>query len=372
MAKKNHSLFTILTFAKLTTKRYFRDRVALFFTVLFPLIFLFIFGGIFGKENSISFNIGLINNSDTEFAKKFAEETKNQSKLFKVDAEVSNLDQARDKMSRSELDATVILPAGFGAIGRPGMPSGTVEVYYNQNSQQAASTVSSILKSQFDQTNIKLTGIEPPFSVKEVSINQKSLSRFDYTFSGMIGFAILGLGLFGPVNYFPQMKKQGILRRLHITPIRVWEYFMASVISNAAIGLFSIAIMFGVAFTWFDFSLAGNVVELMAVVVLGIIVIFGIGLAIGGWAKNENQAAPLANIVAFPMMFLSGTFFPRFLMPEWLQSATAYLPLTPVIDSIRLIATEGKHLVDIGAQLGLIAIWVAIIYAIAFRVFRWE
>jgi ABC-2 type transport system permease protein len=72
------------------------------------------------------------------------------------------------------------------------------------------------------------------------------------------------------------------------------------------------------------------------------------------------------------MLFLSGTFFPRFAMPEWLQQVSAFLPLTPIIDGIRMIATEGKHLWEIGPQIGLIAIWAVIIYAIAFRVFRWE
>ena len=96
------------------------------------------------------------------------------------------------------------------------------------------------------------------------------------------------------------------------------------------------------------------------------------GLAIGGWAKNERQAAPLSNIIVFPMLFLSGTFFPRYAMPIWLQHVTNYLPLTPVIDGVRLIATEGYHLTQVGPQLGLMAIWTVIIYAIAFKVFRWE
>ena len=100
--------------------------------------------------------------------------------------------------------------------------------------------------------------------------------------------------------------------------------------------------------------------------------ILGIGLALGGWAKNERQVAPLGNIIVFPMMFLSGTFFPRFLMPGWLQTASGFLPLTPVIDGIRLIATEGKHLTQIGPQIGLVGLWLVVIYFIAFRVFRWE
>jgi ABC-2 type transport system permease protein len=95
-------------------------------------------------------------------------------------------------------------------------------------------------------------------------------------------------------------------------------------------------------------------------------------LAIGGWAKNERQAAPLANIVVFPMLFLSGTFFPRFLMPEWLQTLSNYLPLTPVIDGLRMIITEGKSLLEIGPQIALLAVWMVVIYIIAFRVFRWE
>jgi ABC-2 type transport system permease protein len=72
------------------------------------------------------------------------------------------------------------------------------------------------------------------------------------------------------------------------------------------------------------------------------------------------------------MLFLSGTFFPRFAMPEWLQTLSDYLPLTPIIDGLRLLTTQGLHLVDILPQIGLMAVWCVVIYAIAFRVFRWE
>jgi ABC-2 type transport system permease protein len=100
--------------------------------------------------------------------------------------------------------------------------------------------------------------------------------------------------------------------------------------------------------------------------------LFGIGLAIGGWAKNENQAAPISQLVTLPMMFLSGVFFPTFLMPEFLQGITQFIPLTPVIDSIRLILTENASLFDLGPQLAIIVGWTVAIYLIAFRLFRWE
>ncbi len=364
-------LFTILTFTKISVRRYFRDKIAIFFTILFPLIFLFVFGS-FSKSSDVSFHIGLVNQSHSQFSEKFVRDAKN-NKMFKVDDEVTNLDQAKQKMSRSEIDATVVLPAGFGNIkAGQDYPSGQALVYYDENNISAAQTLQSVLQGQFETINSKLVKTTAPFSVAAKSTNTEGLSRLDYTVAGLIGFSIIGLGIFGPVNYFPQMKKEGILRRLHITPLRVWQYFVSSVLSNALIGLVSISIMIAVAALLFSFHITGNYFELGIFIVLGILTIFGIGLAIGGWAKNENQAAPLANIIVFPMLFLSGTFFPRFSMPEWLQHVTAFLPLTPIIDGIRMIATEGKHLTDLGPQLGLIAIWAVIIYAIAFRVFRWE
>jgi ABC-2 type transport system permease protein len=243
---------------------------------------------------------------------------------------------------------------------------------YTQNNATAGQGLSTALEGQFAQLNAQLTRVDPPLTVASVQTNEKSLRAFDYTFAGLLGFAIIGMGIFGPINVFPELKKQGILRRLHTTPLKVWQYFMSTMISQAIIGLVSLAVMFAVAIVFFHLKVVGNYLEIIIFTVLSIITILGIGLAIGGWAKNERQAAPLSNIVVFPMMFLSGTFFPRFAMPVWLQHVSAFLPLTPIIDGLRMIITEGKHLTEIGPQLGLMAIWLVIIYIIAFRVFRWE
>lgn len=367
----NKSFLPVWTFAKIAIKRSFRDKTALFFIFLFPLIFLFVFGGIFGKSNNVSFRVALINQSDSEFARQFVEQSKND-KLFKVDAKVTAFDEATEKMSRGQVDATIILPEGFGSVTNSQYPSGQAIVYYTQNNEQASQALTSVLQGIFQGINADFVKADVPFTVKKEQINTKALSPFDYVFAGLLGFSIIGLGIFGPVNVFPELKKQGVLRRLHTTPLKVWQYFLANVLSQAVIGLISVAIMFAVAMTVFDLKVAGNFLELALFVIVSIGMIFGIGLAIGGWAKDQQQAAPLANIVVFPMMFLSGTFFPRFLMPEWLQQASGFLPLTPVIDGIRLIATEGKHLINLGPQVGLMLLWMVVIYLIAFRTFRWE
>jgi len=366
------SWFTVLVFFRINTKRFFRDRMALFFSIVFPLIFLFVFGGLNGDNNSVSFNVAVINQSQTQFAKDFAKQA-SEGDVLKVNDEVTTIEEAKEKMTRSELDATIVLPESFGEVKEgQKFPSGEAQVLYTQNNEQSGAALTSILQSQFKAINAQLVASQTPFTVKGEQLNEKSLSAFDYTFAGLLGFAIIGMGIFGPINVFPELKKMGILRRLSTTPLRVWQYFVSTMLGQAFIGLIALAIMFVVAITVFHLQVVGNWFELAAFLVLGIVMILGIGLALGGWAKNERQVAPLANIIIFPMMFLSGTFFPRFLMPEWLQNISAWLPLTPVIDGIRLITTEGLHLVQILPQIAMVGGWLIVIYIIAFKVFRWE
>ena len=364
-------LLPITTFAKIGIKRAFRDKTAIFFIFLFPLIFLFVFGGLFGHSNNVNFKVALINQSQTPFSTQFVDQL-SHDKTFKIDSGVTTLDKAEEKMSHGQMDAAIVLGQDFGVVKNGQYPSGQAKIYYTNNSQSAAQTLQSVLNSIFATINGQLIKSDVPFTVSSEQLNIKNLTQFDYTFAGLVGFSILGLGIFGPVNVFPELKKQGVLRRLHTTPLRVWQYFVANVTSQSVIGIMSIALMFVVAITVFHLKISGNVVELIPFLVLSIAMLFGIGMAIGGWAKDQNQAAPLSNIVVFPMLFLSGTFFPRFLMPLWLQRVSDYLPLTPVIDGIRLIVTEGKHLTELGPQIGLIFGWMIIVYIIAFTVFRWE
>jgi ABC-2 type transport system permease protein len=134
----------------------------------------------------------------------------------------------------------------------------------------------------------------------------------------------------------------------------------------------SAALMIIVGVLVFHFEMRGNWLELGIFAALGALVMAGFGMIVAAWARNENQSAVVAQAIGFPMMFLSGVFIPTYVMPEWLQNISAYIPLSPVADGVRFIATEGAHLIDIGPQLGLMAIWGVAAYLVAFKLFRWE
>lgn len=359
------------TFGFMQIKRFFRDPVAIFFTFLFPLLFLFVFGSIFKGGGDVSFDIALINHSDTQFAKDFVKHAE-ENKVLKIKQDISSLDQAKELMGRGQLDSIIELPAEFGLPDKDLLPSGKVVVYYEQANPQTGQTLSSVMQQTLDGINKQLTGHVDPLTVEQKPTKTANLTQFDYTFSGLIGFTLLSMGIFGLANGLPADKKAGFLRRLRATPLHASQLVHGTLLNYIIIGVISIALMMIVGTWLFDFEMRGDWLSFIVFVLLGMIVMLGFGLAIGGWAKNEYQAAPLSNLVAFPLMFLSGTFFPRFIMPEWLQSITAYLPLTPIVDGIRLIATEGRTLLELGPELAILGVWGIVIYVIAIKVFRWE
>jgi len=367
----NRYITGVLALARAYILRFFRDKTAIFFTFLFPLLFLFVFGSINNGGSDISFKIALLNNSSSSFAKEFDGQLRD-NETFEVSENITNFDDARERMGRGEIDTIIELPATFGELNDKQQPSGALNVYYEQSSPQSGQAVAAVMEGALNGINKELGQPEPPLTVVQKSTATGNLSPFDYVFAGLLGFTLLSLGIFGLANQMPAEKKTGAFRRLRASPITAGQLVFANMIYYLLIGVISVVLMFTVAHFVFGFEMRGSWFSLVPFIVLGIVSMFGFGLAIGGWAKNENQSAALTNIVALPMMFLSGVFFPRFLMPEWLQGITGYLPLTPIVDGLRMIMTEGKTLLDLGPELAIIGIWTVVVYAVAIRVFRWE
>jgi ABC-2 type transport system permease protein len=364
-----NDLKTVWSMARAFTTRFFRDKTALFFTFLFPLIFLFVFGNIFGKNSGPSFTIALINQSQTEFSKQFVEEFK-KGDVFKVQEDV-DFDTAKEKLGRGELDGIIELPTDFGEVVGD-TPSGKVITYYDQGDETLASTLQAVLDAMLEGINSQYIKVIPPFSLEAKPLQTANLTRFDYTFAGLIGFSLLSMAIFSMSEGFTADKKTGSLRRMQVAPIRPWQLILATAMNRIFIGLLTVVLMFVVGLVVFDFNMRGDYFTFFIFTVIATTCLFGFGMAIAGRARDANQAAPLSNLISFPMMFLSGVFFPTFLMPDMLQKVTVFIPLTPVVDGLRLILTEGKTIFELGPQLAIIAGWTLIIYAVAFRVFRWE
>jgi ABC-2 type transport system permease protein len=183
-------LYTVWAFFTVNLKRLFRDRLALFFTFLFPLIFLFVFGGLNSGNKSVSFKVAIINESSSQYSKQFVDQLSKQ-KSFEIDKAVQTFSDANEKMSRGELDATIQLPKDFGAVKQgQSTPSGEAVVHYTQNSASAAATLTTVLQAELQGINATLVKTTTPFTVVSKQNNERSLTSFDYAFTGLLGFSI--------------------------------------------------------------------------------------------------------------------------------------------------------------------------------------
>lgn len=356
-------------------KRLFRDKTALFFTFLFPLIFLFIFGSIFGNQTS-TFSVAIINHSQTKFARQFVDKIKSTKKesILRV-KDVADMAEAKERLKQSELDGIIELSKDFGEIkgeGANARPGGTLTALYAKGSEQAGNTLSALVSQIADSINKAMGQAEPPITVASKALGDEALKTFDYTFTGLLAFSLMSMGVFGLANQMPAEKQRGSYRRLQAAPFTAGQLIIATAISYVFVTILSASLMVAVGILLFHFNMRGDWLLFSGFLVLSASLMTGLGLIVGAWAKNENQASLLSNTISFPMMFLSGAFFPSFLMPEWLSSISRFVPMTPIVDGFRLIMTEQAGLVGILPQLGMIVGWIIIVYFLAIKLFHWE
>ena len=292
---------------------------------------------------------------------------------FFVKKDVDNFEDAEEMLTRGSIDAIIDFPQNFGEISESThKPKGEVKVIYKTGSSSTGQIVSSVMSEFMSNIDTQMGREKANFVVKSEESNKQGLSNFDYVFAGLLSYVILTFGLMGLSNAIPEDKKTGALKRIHASPVTSSQYLIAYTLAFSLICVVAMALMIAVAYFIFDWQMRGSWFNFIVFSFFSLIMMFGTGLAVGGWARNEQQASGLSNIVMFPLMFLSGVFIPRFMMPDIFQKLTDFVPLTPVNDGIRLIITENYNLVQILPQIGIISIWLIALYLIAFKVFRWE
>ena len=241
-------------------RRFLRDKVSLFFTFLFPLIFLFVFGSIF-KNQTVNFKVGIINHSHSQFAQQFVDNaTKGKDSVLKV-KDVKGLDDAKEKMKRSQIDGIIELPKDFGEQGPDGKPRGTIKVLYSKGSDQAGSTLTAVMNQTTNGVNKALGQPDAPIKVSSNAVGDEALSSFDYTFTGLLTFSLMSMGIFGLANTMPAEKKRGSYRRLRAAPFSPAQLIIASGIHYLVVALLSVATMFLVGTFVFHFKMRGAGLE---------------------------------------------------------------------------------------------------------------
>jgi ABC-2 type transport system permease protein len=367
MQRKFTSLWS-LTVA--STKMYFRNKSAVFFTLFLPLAFIGVFG-LLSNSSGGQFTLDVTNQSKSELSKQVVKALKDVD-AFKIE-EVS-VSEGADKLGKGKTDLQVIIPENFGQIDpatRAVAPSKII-THFNEGKPQNGQAAGLILSQITSGINRQLTNTPQIVGVESSAVKTNNLGTIDFILPGILAISIMQLGIFSVAFAFVSMKSTGMLRRIQATPTHPLNFVVAQAATRLLIGILQVMLLTALGIWLFNFHLLGNIFEFLFVAILGTLVFLAFGFMVAGWAKDENQAAPIANIISFPMMFLSGTFFPRDAFPDWMRHVTDFFPLTYLADAFRRIANEGAHLTQLGPDILGMVVWGIVMFFVSVKVFRWE
>jgi ABC-2 type transport system permease protein len=344
-----------------------RNRAAVFFSIFLPLIIMLIFG-VLNFEGSTTIQLGIVDEAQNPASQRLADGLA-AFKYLELSSGTRGA-QLQD-LEDGDLDFVLVIPAAFDP--QPGATSGLV-AYASTADPQQSQVGQGLIQQAVGQALAAPVGggsggATPPVHFE--SVQSRDLGYIDFLVPGIVGMTVMQLGLFGVAFGFVQLKRTGALRRLFATPTSPAYFLAAQVTSRLIICGVQVAILFGVGI-WFGLQMFGDYASLAVVVLLGAVIFLAVGFAVAGWAKNEDQAAPVANLISLPMMFLSGVFFPRDAMPDFLASITQFMPLTYVNEALRAVVNDGAGLASLGPQLLGMGIWAVITFLLAVRLFKWE
>jgi len=410
------------------TRNWIRSRSGLFFSIMFPVLLLIVFGAIFGGAGGGGTSTLFVQNLDrkpdgttTQLSSLFVGAL-NSTKTFAIKDVPINVDPkvwARDNLGplggnirlvvisngfeTDVINGTLKVKVGISynllnttyqyfmadpnrnETMRPvyeqglalmkqtysDMPdSGTSLILAFDASDQSASVVKGIIMNVANAFNYQLIGATNVIDFQEESVTSTRYGAVDYYLPGIIAAFIMTNGIIGLTSNTSEFKRRGIIKRLSITPLTKFDCTIGNILSQTLLNLMLTAIMIVVGWAIFNIRAIPDALTIL-LIFLGSVMFSGLGMVLGGLVKDVEAASALGNAIGFPMMFLSGTYFPMEFMPSYLQSIAKVLPLTYFSDGLRY-ALIYKYTPGVLVNMAVVAALAIVFIILGSIVTRWK
>jgi ABC-2 type transport system permease protein len=348
---------------------YVRNPLGLFFALVFPVILILIFGAVFANSSNSVAPLAVQNlDHDSSASQEFLAAL-NASGAVSLSFVAPNAGNLSTYLSDNSLSSGLVIPAGFGTDLENHTPV-RLTVYTNPSTGAEAGIVQGAVAGAANAVNLHLAGGTALVGSRNVNVGSSTYKYIDYLVPGLIGFSILVSPMFSMVNISSTWKRDKLFRQLALTPLTRSEWLTAAMLWYVALAIISAILLLGVGKIVFGAQVTLTVYTL-PFLVLGPIMFVALGLLAGSVSSSPESAGVVGNIITFPMMFLSGTFFPTSLFPPWLLVVAKFLPLYYVINGLNaaMIFNDPSA---VFANALIVFIVAAVFAVLATRVFRWR
>ncbi len=342
-----------------SVKTFVRNRSALFFGVMFPIILMVLIGLAFGRTDSILFRVSLVDEGNPQVAAPLLAGLRGVT-VFTIIEE--GRAEALARLREGKRALVVVIPK----------QATNLEAFYDSSREQSSRAALTILERFVAEANLRLSGAPVLLQLSVSAVAAQHSTFFDFLMPGILAMTIAQTGLMGVSFMVATMRERLVLKRVMATPVPPLAFLGGLVGRSTIIQVLQVAIIFLVGTLVFGARTHGSLVDLGLLAIIGAVAFFAMGFAISSISRSAESANLLGSMVNFPMMFLSGTFWPREFMPEAIRPVISYLPLSPLVDAMRGVGAAGEPLSQYFWAVGYLLAWTAGAFVIAARRFRWE
>jgi ABC-2 type transport system permease protein len=341
---------------------FLRDRASVFFALVFPLMFLVLFGGLLADQGQSK--VDLIQVGDVSLIDELPDGARGAFEdTFGIETS-DDLDAAIEKVRKGDADVAVE------------MRGATLVAHYTLTDQVKAGITQGALQSFVQASNVGLlsqaAGEPPRYELDTQQVEDDSLDTIQFVTPGLLGWAVAMSAAFGAAATLQGWRQSKLLRRLQLAPVSTRTVVGARISVTIAIAFAQMAIFVGLGAGAFGLVLSGSWWMSIPLLVAGTLCFMAIGLLAGAVTTTVEGAVNAANFIVLPMAFLSGSFFPLDAAPSWLQAVSNALPLKHLNEGMLdvMVRAEGPGAALL--PLGILAAFAIVVTLVAARLFRWE
>ena len=352
-----------------------RSREGFFFTLVFPVILILLFGAIFSGGGVSQSTVYVQNNDIGPVGAAFVSALNSTSNYCSNSSSAglclrpvpTDVNFSQYLSSKSASDG-IVIPANFSLAFESGQEV-NVTVFGNPSSTTSA-VVSGIVAEVVNGFNVRgATGVHHVGIAPRTAVSS-NYKYIDFLVPGLIGFAALTSPMFAMVNMSSTYRRDKVFKLLSLTPLTKTEWLLSKIIWYVCTTVVSFILMTAVGVYVFGAHIVLNW-GIGIFLLLGPFFFVSLGMLVGTVSNTPEAASVVGNLVTFPMMFLSGTFFPVSSMPKYLQAVAHVLPLYYMIEGLNEVMIYSNFEAAYVDMALLLAISV-VVFALAVKFFRWR
>ena len=351
---------------------FLRDRMAVIVLLLMPVTMVVFFGLIFGGgDDGWTLQLGVVNEDtgpDRELFLAWVEESGMEAVL---NLHTGTRAEMLEALNEGSVSLVMVLPENMSNSLLAKEPT-TVEVFYNAADSTSAGVGLGMVRNMLSEANLTFSGSSRLLLMEEKGTETHPLRPIDSQLPGLLGIALLWLGLFGTAMPLVQQRETQVLRRLSITPLTPARMLAAQVAWRVTVGLLQATILLLVGYFAFGVGVMGNKLLFAGAVIIGALVFVSLGYLMAGLASSEEGVMAMVQIVNFPMMFLSGGLFAIEILPDYFRPVVNVMPLTYLSDLLRQLMVGATPLHPLWLDFAVLGSWLAVLLALATKFWRWE